>query len=166
MATSASSVALLCCTSDFDGNELLNFVDIRIYRLWDAFVDKGADVDDQLDQIESLYTFAYPTDPSVTPVAIPELDCADYNADGDLSFVDVRFYRLWDAFVDQGASLGDQLSQMDSLWVFAYPTDPVETACRIPALLDPAECVGLKGWFITPWHDELALQGGNFGWLE
>jgi insulin receptor substrate 1 len=140
----SSLVALeLCCTSDFNGDGALDFIDVRIYRLWSAFVDKSATLEEQLTQIGLLYGFAYPTDPGITALAIPELDCADYSGDKELTFVDVRFFRLWDAFVDQSASLGVQLGQMASLYLFAYPTDPPRTAVRIPAI-EPDFCTNYE----------------------
>src|SRR3990172_8853296 len=130
----------LCCTSEFNGDLVLSFVDVRLYSLWDAYVDHEADVETQLWQLEQAYQSVYAGPTPVVPNSLPELDCADYNADGLLSFIDVRFYHLWDAFVNKEQSKELQLLQMTEMYVSVYYGSVPETAVRRPEFLNPAYC--------------------------
>lgn len=155
----------LCCTSAFSGGSL-GVEDYRLYFVWDAFVDKDQTEEEQIDQLQSLYSVIYPNDPVVTVYALPIIDCADYDGDVSLGVSDYRLYFLWDAFVDHEQSEQDQIDSMTSFYTVVYPNDPAAIAVRIPAVLDIDKCDALHGWFQTPWHQNVEISAQEFGWFN
>jgi hypothetical protein len=158
-------MAFLCCTSDFAGDGL-GVANYRLYFLWDAFVDKDQTEEEQIDELQALYDVIYPNDPPVTVVALPVLDCADYDGDLSLGVSDYRLYFLWDAFVDHEQPEPDQIASMTAFYSAVYPDDPAVSAVRIPAELDINNCDALHGWFQTPWHETVEIGAQTFGWFS
>lgn len=156
----------LCCTSDFTGDGLLNFEDYRIYYVWRGFVDREQPVENQKEDTETLYAALYPGDQAVTVTDLPELDCADYDGNGLLTFVDYRLYYVWRAFVNKEQSNEEQLTAMLSLYNALYPSDTLSEVVRFPTLLDPVFCEMEHGWFATPWHEHVVIHNEEYGWLE
>ena len=153
-----------CCTSDFNGDVLLSVEDYRLYFLWDSLVDKGKPVEEQIQDLEAYYTISFPSDPVVTVDALPELDCADYAGTLDLSVPDYRLYFIWDSLVDHDKSEQDQLSDMQTYYAAAFPSDPAVTPIRIPKLLDPDNCA--SGWFVVPWFETKTVGSEELGWFQ
>jgi hypothetical protein len=153
-----------CCTSDFNDDGLLDIQDIRVMYLWIFFVlDKDAPLGDQLALLEGAYASVYSIDPPVTLVDRPRIVCSDFDDSGVIDVVDCRVFYLWVFFVNKSLPLATQLTLIDGFYASVYTSDPVITSARIPEILDPLDCVGQKGWFITPWI-EGTTEG--FGWLE
>lgn len=156
---------MLCCTSEFaEGG--LGVEDYRLYFLWDAFVDKGKTEEEQIADLQPLYSIVYPFDPVPVVQAIPVLDCADYDGDILLGVSDYRLYFLWDAFIDHGQPEQNQIDSMTAFYSAVYPNDPAVTAVRIPAVLDIDKCDALHGWFQAPWHQNVEIGTQQFGWFS
>lgn len=155
----------LCCTSDFSGQGL-GVEDYRLYYVWDAFVDKEQTEAEQIAELEALYSVLYPNDPPVTVLALPVLDCADYDGDLLLGVSDYRLYFLWDAYVDHEQPEQDQIDSMTAFYAAIYPNDPIVVAVRRPAVLDINKCDALHGWFQTPWHQDVEIGAQTFGWFS
>lgn len=155
----------LCCTSDFAGSGL-GVEDYRLYYIWDAFVDKEQTEEEQIAELEALYSILYPNDPPVNVTALPVLDCADYDGDLLLGVSDYRLYFLWDAYVDHEQPEQDQIDAMTAFYAAIYPNDPSVIAIRIPAVLDIDKCDALHGWFQTPWHQDVEIGAQTFGWFS
>jgi hypothetical protein len=153
-----------CCTSDYNNDGLLDFQDIRVMYLWIFFVfDKEAPLGEQLSFLEAAYQDVYPTSPAITLTDIPRVVCSDFDDDGVITVVDTRIFYIWVFFVTKTDPLATQLAFIDAAYPSIYPTSPTITSFRIPEVLDPSFCIGIKGWFITPWID---ATPENFGWLE
>jgi hypothetical protein len=159
-------VPFLCCTSDFTGDDLLGVEDYRLYFLWDSLVDKGKPEEEQKQDLETYYAAAYPGDPAAAVTELPVLDCGDYAGNLGLGVEDYRLYFLWDTLVNHTKPEPEQLADLEVFYTAAYPDDPSVTPVRIPALLTPAECSSLHGWFVTPWQSTVEIGAAAYGWFE